>query len=359
MTFVGAVDLGGTKILAGVFDIRGLGSASQSSSDPVRGPGGVDRWRPVVRRKIPTRSEEGADRVIGRMADLVSGLAREAGVTLSRVGVASPGPLNHRTGVVIQAPNLGWRRVPLADKLRSRLGVPVLVDHDGNLAALAEWSVRAVEAARATGHARPRGYAPDPLVYVTVSTGIGGGIVSGGEVLHGFRGAAGEVGHLTLAPGGPACNCGNRGCLEALASGPALARLARERWGRRPGGTRDGSRGDRPGGGGEERGQDIRTAEDVARLWAEGDPQAATLVAEAARWLGLGLASVAAVIDPEVIVLGGGVLAGLGSGFLDLAREEMRARLMPHAWEGDVPAIEPARLGGDAALLGTAILAWR
>lgn len=341
MTFVGAVDLGGTKILAGVFD-----AGEGPGPDPGQGrPLGVasDGWRPLVRRKIATQAEEGADRVIERMADLLADLAREAGVTLSRVGVASPGPLDSVTGVVIQAPNLGWRHVPFADKLRARLGVPVRVDHDCNLAALAEWSVRAAEAGRATGDARSRGRAPDPLLYVTVGTGIGGGIIVGGEILHGHRGASGEVGHLTLAPDGPDCNCGNRGCLEALASGTALARLAGERLGH------SGSRGDQ---------QSQRwTAEDVARLFAEGDPQAAALVAETARWLGLGLASVAAILDPEVIVVGGGVVAGLGPAFLEAVREEMRARLMPRAWEGNVPAIEPARLGNDAALVGAALLA--
>ncbi len=319
MSLIGAIDLGGTKILAGIFDAGGGPAA----------PGPAD-WRPLVHRKVPTIPEEGVDAVIGRMAALVMELAAEAGVSLTAVGVSSPGPLDYRTGVVIQSPNLGWRMVPLAERLSGKLGVPVRVDHDANLAALAEWVVRA---ATATG--------PDPLLYVTVSTGIGGGIVSGGRIFHGYRGAAGEVGHMTLLADGPACNCGNRGCLEALASGTALARLGEERSVARQ------AQGPR---------RAPVTAADIARLDASGDPVATALVGEAARWLGIGLASMAVVLDPEVIVIGGG-LVGLGPAFLEKAKDEMRSRLMPRAWEGDIPAVEVARLGEDVSLVGAALLA--
>lgn len=320
MSLVGAIDLGGTKILAGIFEVP-----DGPPGTPIRGP--------LARRKIPTRPEDGPDTVISRMAGLLEDLAREAttagqalsmeGSALSAVGVASPGPLDPRTGVVVQAPNLGWRDVPLGGRLAERLGSPIQVDHDCNLAALAEWSVRAAAGRRA-----------DPLIYVTVSTGIGAGIVIGGKVFHGHRGAAGELGHLTLAPTGPACNCGNRGCLEALASGTALARRAREAL--NPGRE--------------------MTAAELAGARDAGDRQAADLLTEAAEWLGLGLAAASALIDPELIVLGGGLL-GLGPGFVAAARDVMRARLMPRAWEGNVPPVEPARLGEDASLIGAALVA--
>jgi len=247
------------------------------------------------------------------------------GESLTAVGVAAPGPLDSRTGIIIHAPNLFWHDVALADGLADRLGVPVRVDNDANLAALAEWAVRRT----AGGH-----YAPDPLLYVTVSTGIGGGVIARGEIFHGFRDAAAEVGHMTVVPAGAdpppeLCHCGNRGCLETVASGTAIARLAGELAG-----------------------------EDVGGLYAEGDPAAAAVVEEAARWLGLGLANLAAVLDPEVIVVGGGV-SRLGEGYLDVVRDEMRSRLMPRAWEGRVPPVEAARLGDESTLTGAALLALR
>jgi len=302
VSYVAAVDLGGTKILGGVFEVPREAGAIPDAV------GRLAMREAVARRKEDTRPEEGPERVIERMAALVESLAEEAGVGpagLSAVGVASPGPLDPDTGVVVHAPNLGWRHVPLAGRIEARLGVPVRVDHDCALAALAEWSVR-----------RARGRAPDPLVYVTVGTGIGAGIIIGGRVFHGHRGAAGEVGHLTVLASGPRCRCGNRGCLEALASGAALARDA------------DGGR------------------PDAARA------------SRAARWVGLGLASVAAVLDPEVIVIGGGVALGLGSSFLETVKHELRSRLMPAAWGGAVPAVEPPVLGEDSGLVGAALAAY-
>ncbi len=321
--FVGALDLGGTKILGGVFRL------------------GRER-APVARRRVDTPVAEGPAAVIGRMAGLLLELASAAGAGVSglaAVGVASPGPLDSRTGVVIHAPNLFWHDVHLADELRRRLedggpGGTVVVDNDANLAALAEWTARngdlAVQPSR-------RPFAPDPLLYVGVGTGVGGGIVTRGEILHGYRDAAGEVGHLTVVPdaaGALRCNCGNRGCLETVASGSALDRLVRRSLG------------------------EAATAADLAALLATGDAAAGAVLAEFARWLGLGLASAAAVLDPEIIVVGGGV-AGLGPAFLEAVRSEMAGRLMPGTWGGEVPRLEPARFGEDAGLVGAAILADR
>ncbi|HCJ11232.1 MAG TPA: glucokinase [Clostridiales bacterium] len=311
MTLLGALDLGGTKILAGVFEADDL---------DVGEPAGLTAWRPVGRRQVKTRAEEGPEAVVARMADLLRDLAGSR--TVRAVGLASPGPLDTRRGVIIHAPNLHWRDVPVVERLEGLVGAPVFLDNDANLAALAEWSVRD---------------GPDPLLLATVGTGVGGGIVIGGEIFHGFRDAAGELGHITVAAGGAPveCNCGNRGCLETAASGSALQRRLRERLGR-----------------------DV-TAGELARLLAAGDPRALEAISETARWLGVGLAAAAALLDPEVIVVGGGV-AGLGEPFLRVVREEVRARLMPASWRGKGgPQVEAARLGRDAALLGAALLARR
>jgi len=313
LTVIAALDLGGTKILGGLYDAGG-----GELPDPAS-------WRPVVRRRVPTRVDEGPAVIIRRMGALVHEMVREAGTPApAAIGVASPGPLDRRSGIIIHAPNLFWHDVPLAEMLSEQTARPVVLDNDANLAALAEWAVRPD---------------PDPLLYVTVSTGIGGGIISGGDIFHGFRDAAGEVGHITIVPEGPGagpvqCHCGNRGCLETVASGSALERLARERLGPH------------------------RTARDVARLFAGGDEAAAGLVREVAGWLGTGLAAVAAVLDPEVVVVGGG-MTSLGPGFLDLVRTEFAARLMPRSWSGAVARVEEAVLGEESGLAGAALLALR
>lgn len=339
MDLVGAIDLGGTKILGGVFPYEDAAGAS--------GPG-PGTWRPVARERIDTLVERGPNDVIDRMVQLVRRLVDEVGSAvgpprrgdrprLIGLAVAAPGPLDSRSGVIIHAPNLFWHDIPLVARLRDRLGVPVFLDNDANLAGLAEWAARSG--------------APDPLLYVTVGTGVGGAIVSGGRILRGQRDAAGEIGHLTVfdrpameppAADGPAgwqpprCNCGNYGCLETVASGTALLGRVAEGLGRPAG------------------------AAEIATLFAAGEQRVTRAVGETARWLGVGLAAASALIDPEVIVLGGGVTS-LGPAYLELVRSELAARLMPHTWAGvgGGPRLEPACLGGDAGLVGAALAARR
>ncbi len=367
MSLIGALDLGGTKVLGGVFEF------DRAARTPSPGPRSLPRL--VAGRRIATQVADGPDAIIGRMAALMADLAagvRPEAPRLDAIGVASPGPLDSKTGVVIHAPNLFWHDVPLASQLAALTGVPVFVDNDANLAALAEWAARRLgrrpddagdthPSPDCTGSVSPEPASlgpdplgpdplspdplgPDPLLYVTVSTGIGGGIISRGEIFRGFRDAAGEIGHITVvrdheAAGSPAgqalpCNCGNTGCLETVASGTALGRRASLAFGR------------------------VLAGADLAGLYASGDPVAVRVVGETAEWLGLGLASVAAIIDPEVIVVGGGV-SHLGPPFLDLVRRSMRRRLMPGTWSGRAPRLEPAILGEEAGLVGAALAAWR
>ncbi len=187
------VDVGGTKIAAA----------------RVEPDGSLSR-----RFRADTRADEGPDGVIERICQGIEQVMGEEKV--EGIGIACPGPLDARTGVVLSPPNLpGWDRIPLKDRLEERFGVPVRVENDANAAAWGEYLLGA-------------GRGADPMVYITVSTGIGGGIVLDGRLYRGADTFAGEIGHTIVDPGGAPCSCGRRGCLEALASGTAIARAAAE-----------------------------------------------------------------------------------------------------------------------------------
>ncbi|MBI5529568.1 MAG: ROK family protein [Deltaproteobacteria bacterium] len=248
------VDLGGTKIYTAVADLRG---------------------RIISEVIVPTGAERGPAAVIDEIVRSVDDALCAAGIgrrALKAVGAGAPGPVVFARGLIADPPNLPrWCNVPLGAILEERLGTTVLVDNDANLAGLAEVRFGAAKGFR-------------DVVYVTVSTGIGGGIIFGGEVFRGADGAAGEVGHMTVLPGGPRCNCGNRGCLEAVASGTAFRRLHGYT-------TKD-------------------AAERIARGGVSGR-KARRDIDELAEWLGLGLANLANILNPQVIVVGGG-LSNLG-----------------------------------------------
>lgn len=280
------VDLGGTKIAAGVVDESGAVVAS-------------------ARRDTPA----GADAVVDAITDLVGSL-QAPGLP---VGIGAAGFVDAGRRNVLFAPNLGWVDVPLAAAVAARVGAPVVLENDANAAAWAECRFGAGAGVR-------------ELVLITVGTGIGGGIVLDGALVRGGFGIAGEFGHLALVADGRPCPCGQRGCWEQYASGGALSRAAAE-----------------------------RGIGDVAAALAAGDPVAADLLAEVGTWLGAGLAAVCAVLDPQVIVIGGGVVEN-GDELLAPARAEFRRRL-PAADHRPVADIRPARLGPAAGLVGAADLA--
>ncbi|HEY6542876.1 MAG TPA: ROK family protein, partial [Ktedonobacteraceae bacterium] len=195
--YIGALDIGGTKMLAGLYDGEG---------------------QLVARKRIETQAAQGVSQVIARAALLLRELVREMGISpdrLTGIGCSVPGPLDSERGMVIFSPNLGWRDVPLAALLSEMLGTRVRIEDDARCAALGE--------ARRGG---ARG--AQNAVYVTISTGIGGGVILNGSIYRGSHGCAGEVGHMTLAADGPPCACGNMGCFESLASGTAIAAHARQ-----------------------------------------------------------------------------------------------------------------------------------
>ena len=300
------VDFGGTWIRAALAD----------------GSGGL-----TARREARTPAREGVEAVVESIIRAVE----EVGAPFAAVGVCSPGPLDARTGVVYSPSNLlGWRDVPLAAMLERRLGVPVVLGNDANAAALGE-------------HAYGAGRGFSDVIYVTVSTGVGGGIIAGGRLLEGRRGAAGEVGHIVLQPDGSPCGCGNRGCLETLASGTAIARQARDAiaagWNTEIAGLA---------------GPEGVSAEVVVRAAVAGDGLAREIVRRAGRWLGLGLAGLVHLYDPEVLIVGGGV-TGAGDLLMDPAREILLANVMP-IYREDLRVVRPD-LGTDAGLYGAVALA--
>jgi len=237
------------------------------------------------------------------------------GARVRAVGLAVAGFVDAARGLVLHAPNIpAWRDEPLAARVAEVFAAPVTVVNDANAAALAEarWGA---------------GRGADPVLFVTVSTGIGGGIVAHGRLFAGARGLAGELGHLTLDPNGPRCSCGGRGHLEALASGWAIARDARQRVGR------------------------ALDARGVAQAAATGQAWAQDLLRQAAAVLGRALADLSHLLAPEAIVIGGGVSRS-GPLWWDALRAAYRAHLMHPAF--DAP-LRMAALGDDAGLLGAAL----
>jgi len=312
--FVIGVDLGGTKISVGAMP--------------------ADGSKEFALRSEPTRAELGADAVVERivamanrvMLDTISeaGCARE---DFLGVGIGSPGPLDREKGLVITTPNLGWHNFPLRDAVGNAVGLPTSLDNDANCATVGEWWVGAAKGAR-------------NVVGLTIGTGIGGGLILDGKLYHGSSDAAGEIGHTTLDSTGRRCKCGNYGCLEAYASGPATAERARELLsGGEPSMLREMTNG----------ALWLVTRQAVYEASAKGDDVAREVVRETARFLGTGIANLLNIFNPEVVVLAGSV-AQAGEHLFGPLRAEVRRR----AFKPSVDAcrIVPGSLGGSAGVVG-------
>lgn len=306
-----AVDLGGSKILAVVADARGEVAA---------------------RDLRPTPADKSPDSVIEAVVASLKTVISHADDGVAGVGLAVAGFSNPETGVVFASPNLpGWIDIPLRDIVARETGLPVRLINDARAAALGELHFGAARGVR-------------NFVYLTISTGIGGGIVTGGKLYYGASGMAGEVGHMVIVPDGPPCACGNRGCWEQLASGTALAREARKC-------LADGAASSilaLAGG-------DIAqvTAETVSQAYDRGDVLARELVARTGYYLGLGLANLVNIFNPEMIVIGGG-LSGMGDKLLAPAYEEAGRRAFRESFRA--VRFVPAALGMDSGVLGAAAL---
>ena len=310
MRYVVGIDIGGTNIVAGTVAEDGsevLGLVSE-----------------------PTLAEQGAEGVLSRIMKLArASMAAARGKEIAGLGIGSPGPLDTTTGVVLLTPNLGWVNFPLRDRVAGALGMPATLDNDANCAIFGEWWRGA---ARGASH----------VVGLTIGTGIGGGIVLAGRVYRGKSDIAGEIGHMTIDLNGRRCKCGNYGCLEAYASGPAIAARAIE---------------------GIEAGADSSLPRyvngDLARITAQivyeaahdGDGYALEVVHDTAKFLGAGVANVVNIFNPEVVVICGGVTLAGDKLFLPLRSEVKRRAFKPAV---EACRIVPGELTGTAGVYGAA-----
>jgi glucokinase len=304
------VDIGGTSVRAGV----------------------VDRYGNVLdTARAPTPTSEGA--LEDAIVSAVGGLAARHRV--SAVGLAVAGFVATDRRSVMFAPHLAWRNAAVADRISERLSLPVVLEHDANAAVLAEHRFGAARGARVA-------------LLVAIGTGIGGGLLLDGEVFRGAYGVAPELGHLSLVPDGRPCPCGKSGCWERYCSGTALSATAVELLARYPG---------RSTVLGREVLVDKRalTGRKVAAAARDGDPLAQRAMAELAMWLGKGLALVADIYDPEIVVIAGGVSESAPL-FLDDAREHYK-KMITGAGYRPLARIRTAQLGDDAAMVGAASLA--
>ncbi|WNM27219.1 ROK family glucokinase [Demequina capsici] len=301
------VDIGGTNILAGLVDNDGeVVVRTRRTTDPAD-PEGIEE----------------------DVAAAVAELSEGRGVVA--VGVAAAGFVAPDNSTVLFAPNIAWRDHPLGARLSSLIGLPVTVENDANAAAWAEFRF---------GNGRGR----HDIVMLTLGTGLGGGIISGGKLLRGGFGGAAELGHLTIVPDGHYCGCGREGCWEAYASGTALGRLANSIATADPDAAAAMSRlaGDAPIGGAH-----------VTAAAREGDAVALRLLRRFGYYLGRGIATLAAVVDPEAVIIGGGISAAAGDLIIPSAEDGFRANLSGQGVGGRLQILT-ALLGNDAGLIGAA-----
>lgn len=301
------IDVGGTKTAAA----------------RVRSDGTV-----LAREVLPTPAHD--------MAATLDAMVKTARAVLTpdvgAVGIAAAGLVERNSGVLRFAPNLAWRDAPLVEHVRDALGLPVVADNDNTAAAWGEYVFGAGRAHR-------------DLLLVGVGTGIGGGIVSDGRLLRGAHGFAAEIGHMLMDPEGPLCGCGNRGCWEQLASGQAVTRAGRRA-------VREGARtslverakGD----------PDLVDGPMVTSAGRDGDPVAVAILAEVGRWLGLGIGGLVNALDPEIVIVAGGVAAA-GELILEPARAAFHRQVEAVDHRPAVPLV-PAALGDHTGVVGAAAL---
>lgn len=308
------VDLGGTKILTALADEKG---------------------EILARKKLPTEADRGQETIIKNINFSIDSVLKQAGVSkdqVLKIGIGSPGPLSTVKGVIYETANLPWTNVPIVDIMEEKTGIPVKLENDANAAALGEKWFGA-------------GTNVDNMIYITVSTGVGGGIIEDKEIIHGADGGAGEVGHMTINPEGPVCGCGNHGCLESFSSGTAIGR--------------EGKKALQEG-----RSDVIKKLSDnnpdnidallVAQAAAEGDEVAKEIYQKAGYYLGIGLANLVNLFNPELIVMGGGVMKDE-----DLFKKPMQKSLKERALGSSLEQVDICKveLGDDTGVKGAIAVA--
>lgn len=311
MSYLVGIDLGGTFIKTAL----------------------ISREGEIVHKvEIPSEGERGPDGVIINIIRSVKMAVKEKGVELKSVkaiGIGSPGPMDTKNGIVCKAINLpGWVNIPLRDRIQSAFGIPANLENDANAAAYAEYWKGAGQNARL-------------MIAYTLGTGVGGGIVIEGKLIRGANDCAGELGHMTIVPDGDPCPCGNRGCLESYASANSLVRRTLDKIN--------------------------HGAETILRQWVSegksltsklidearlaGDAFAREAMLEAGTYLGLGMSQTVSALNPDIIVVGGGMMKA-GEILLEPARAEVKRRVFAEHFEK--LKILPARLGNDAGVIGAA-----
>jgi len=314
--YVIGVDLGGTKIYSTVVDDKGKILAS-------------------ARKK--TKAELGFKSVVTRIAKCIEEAVAKAGIDYETqvltIGIGSPGPLDLTEGKIIETPNLKWKDAPLRAKLEERLNKKVTIDNDCNVGILGEYAYGA-------------GHGAKHMIGLFIGTGIGGGIIIDGKLLHGYNQNAGELGHVILDPNGPLCGCGVNGHLEAFASRLAIEREIRvaELHGIP---TKIFENGDKT--------ERIRSKR-IAEAFAAGDAAVKPAVIKSATYVGYAVASFLNIFNPQVVVIGGGVVEAIGEPYVKVVRETAENNVFEIA-RRNVKIVE-AELGDDSAALGAAVLAW-
>ncbi|MBS5987630.1 ROK family protein [Clostridium sp.] len=307
--YVIGVDLGGTKISTAISTIEGNILAN------------------VV---LPTKAEEGETAVLGRIVQSIDEVIVGSSTSIDEIeaiGIGSPGPLDAKKGIIITTPNLPFKDYNLVQPLKEKYNIPVYLDNDANAAAIGEYMFGA-------------GKGKDSIVYFTVSTGVGGGAVLDGKVYRGHTSNALEIGHTTVDPNGPRCNCGNLGCLEAISSGTAIARKGKEAVSTNVETSL--------------KKYDTVTSYEVFKEAEAGDEVAKDIIDNALTYLGIGVANAIATFDPEMIIIGGGV-SKAGDIVFNTVKKVVNKRCFKSMAESC--QIVPAGLGSDAGVVGAVALA--
>lgn len=307
--YVVGIDLGGTKISGALATLEG---------------------KIILKDIMATNAHEGEEAVLKRIIALIDKIMDSGKVHIEEIraiGIGSPGPLNAKTGTIIETPNLPFKNFNLTGPIAKKFQIPVYLDNDANVAALGEYVLGA-------------GKGTENMIYITVSTGVGGGAILNGKIYRGSNSNALEVGHTTVEPKGYRCNCGNYGCVEAMASGTAIAKRAEEAI---------------------ERGLDTTltrydkvTAYEVFQEAKTGDKVAQDVLNSCLNYLGICVANVINSFDPDMVVIGGGVSKG-GKIVFHKVKEVVNERCMKAMAENC--SIVPAKLGVDAGVIGAVVLA--
>jgi glucokinase len=307
--YVIGIDLGGTKINGALADLKG---------------------KVISQHIIPTNASEGEEKVLNRIFQVIEKVLSDANKTaedIKAIGIGSPGPLDAKKGIIISTPNLPFDNFELVKPIKEKFNIPAYLDNDANVAAIGE-------------HIFGAGKGTENMVFVTVSTGVGGGAIINGKIYRGNTCNALEIGHTTLEKDGPRCNCGNYGCVEALASGTAIGKRAKEAVGR-----------------GEEtslKNYKELTSYEVFKEAKKGDKVASGILDSCLNYLGICIANIIDSFDPEMVIIGGGVSHG-GSIVFDKVNEVVKQRCFESMANSCL--IVPAGLGTDSGVIGAVALA--